>query len=134
MSNERILVIENDPVLLASLLPTLREEGYRASTATTGAEAIQLIRAEPPDLAIIDIGLPRADPSDTLADGLAVLSWLRWAVPGKAIPAIIYTATLSPAIKARAKASGAFAVFQKDCELRDLLTSIRAALAASLHA
>lgn len=57
----RILLVEDTPVVVEALGLFLRGEGHAVSAAPTGAAGLRLARAELPDLAILDIGLPDMD-------------------------------------------------------------------------
>src|SRR3954447_1180395 len=60
----RVLVIEDDSDLRRLLRRGLEEEGFEVMQASLGKDAIALAEAEPPDLLVIDIGLPDADGRD----------------------------------------------------------------------
>ncbi len=59
MSDDKILIVEDDPNLLSTLKYNLEKEGYSIATATDGAEAIETARGEKPGLIILDIMLPK---------------------------------------------------------------------------
>jgi two-component system phosphate regulon response regulator PhoB len=54
-----ILVVEDDPDLLALLVTALGHEGYRVATAQDGEEALVSARRNRPDLIVLDLMLPR---------------------------------------------------------------------------
>jgi two-component system response regulator RegX3 len=58
---DRILLVDDDPLLVESVRFSLERAGYEVRTAGTQAEALQAARAAPPDLALLDIGLPDGD-------------------------------------------------------------------------
>ena len=60
----RVLVIEDDGDLRRLLRRGLEEEGFDVVQASRGSDAVALAEAEPPDLLVIDIGLPDADGRD----------------------------------------------------------------------
>ncbi len=57
-SPARVLLVEDEPRLLSSLQAMLGGKGLEISSATNGAEALDLLNAIPFDLAILDLGLP----------------------------------------------------------------------------
>ena len=61
MQRKRILVIDDDLVVLKFLRANLREEGYEVLTALDGTEALHVIEKELPDLIILDIMMPKLD-------------------------------------------------------------------------
>jgi CheY-like chemotaxis protein len=66
---KKILVAEDDPTVLSFYSDLLGQEGYEVVTATNGQEALEKVRAEKPDLAIVDLRMP-------VVDGLEVLQTL----------------------------------------------------------
>ena len=64
MTEPRVLILEDDVELGGLLERGLREEGFAPALATTGADALDRVAAQPPDALIIDIGLPDADGRD----------------------------------------------------------------------
>lgn len=58
MSNYRILVVDDDPLVCKGLKFNLEQAGYRVSTASTSFAARELANRNPFDAAILDIGLP----------------------------------------------------------------------------
>lgn len=59
MTPPLILVVEDDPDILALLEAALGGEGYRIATAEDGAEALAAARRARPDLIVLDLMLPR---------------------------------------------------------------------------
>jgi DNA-binding response OmpR family regulator len=54
-----LLLVEDDPDILAMMVMALGGEGYRVATAEDGVEALAAARRERPDLIILDLMLPR---------------------------------------------------------------------------
>jgi DNA-binding response OmpR family regulator len=77
-----ILIVDDDALLRRSLAFNLEKAGYRASTAATAEDALAQVRLDPPDLVLLDIGLPGMD-------GLDALRGLRQQVD---VPVILLTA------------------------------------------
>ena len=74
---ETILVIEDETIMREACRDILSEQGYRVLTAADGAAGIELAKADPPDLALVDIRMPGIE-------GLEVLRLI-----GEADPSII---------------------------------------------
>jgi two-component system KDP operon response regulator KdpE len=66
----RILAVDDEPRMLDLLALSLRQRGFDVLEADTGAEALQRVRADAPDLVLLDVGLPDLD-------GFAVLGRIR---------------------------------------------------------
>src|SRR6266566_6372034 len=64
MTQPRVLIAEDDPELRGVLQRGLAEEGFAPETVGTGAELLARVDSEPPDLLVVDIGLPDADGRD----------------------------------------------------------------------
>src|SRR6266566_7238689 len=60
----KVLVVEDDMELRSVLSRGLREEGFDVHTVGTGGEVLPRVAADPPDVLIVDIGLPDADGRD----------------------------------------------------------------------
>ena len=54
-----ILLVEDDPDILAMMVTALGDEGYRVATAQDGEEALASARRDRPDLIVLDLMLPR---------------------------------------------------------------------------
>ncbi|NTU78675.1 MAG: response regulator transcription factor [Chloroflexales bacterium] len=63
---QHILVVDDDRLMRRSVSLLLEQEGYRVSVAASGEEALALIATDPPDLVLLDIGLPGIDGLEAL--------------------------------------------------------------------
>jgi len=61
MHHLRILIVDDDPAILRFLKANLEARGYETLMAVDGAEALQVVGRELPDLVILDIMLPKVD-------------------------------------------------------------------------
>ncbi|WP_373498343.1 DVU0259 family response regulator domain-containing protein [Desulfococcus sp.] len=55
---KKILVIDDDPVVVKYLVSLLEDNGYQTCTAGNGLEAMKVIKAEKPDLVTLDLEMP----------------------------------------------------------------------------
>jgi two-component system response regulator MprA len=60
----RVTIVEDDPELRGMIVDALRDEGFRASGASSGRALLARIGDDPPDALVVDIGLPDADGRD----------------------------------------------------------------------
>ena len=60
------LVVDDEPQIQRFLRPTLQAEGYAVEAAATGAEALAIAARRPPDLVLLDLGLPDMQGHDVL--------------------------------------------------------------------
>lgn len=64
--SKHILLIDDDALLVKSLAYTLKRNGYETTTARSAEQGLALIDSHPPDLILLDIGLPGMDGLETL--------------------------------------------------------------------
>jgi CheY-like chemotaxis protein len=57
---KRILVVDDEPDVASYLIMLLRDSGYETLSASDGAEALELVRKEHPDLVTLDISMPKS--------------------------------------------------------------------------
>lgn len=123
---QKILIVDDNVVILKVLGNKLKAAGYQVATATDGAEAIREVRRQRPDLVILDINFPPdvAHGGGVHWDGYTIMEWLR-RMEGLQVP--IITITSDPPEKQRAKslAAGAVAFFHKPVNPEELIATIR---------
>jgi len=123
-SAPHVLVIDDEPQILRALRTILAEHKFRVTTASTGEEGLALAAAQPPDVVILDLGLPRMS-------GLEVCAQLReWTQ----VPVIVLSAHDTEHDKVRALDKGADDYLTKPFGIDELLARIRVALRHSAQA
>jgi DNA-binding response OmpR family regulator len=127
-SAKKILVVDDNEVILKTISLKLQAAGYRAVTALDGAEAVASVRMDAPDLILLDISFP-PDVGGVEWDGFRIMAWLHRLEAVKKTPVIIITGGDEARNKARADSAGAIAYFHKPIDHDDLLKVIRATLA-----
>ncbi len=115
---DKILVVEDDLNLLATLRYNLRKEGYDVVTAADGAEALEAARREKPDILILDVMLPKLS-------GLEVCRILRSEMPA---PILMLTAKADETDKIIGLGIGADDYMTKPFSIRELIARIAAML------
>ena len=65
MSNEKILLVDDEPDILEFISYNLTKEGYDVSTSNNGKEAIEIAKKINPDLIILDVMMPEMDGIET---------------------------------------------------------------------
>jgi len=118
MSEQKVLLVEDDQTLLDVLKYNLVKEGYSVITATDGEQALNLARSEKPELIILDIMLPKLD-------GLEVCRILRREMN---MPILILTAKSEEVDKVVGLEIGADDYMTKPFSMRELLARVRAML------
>jgi len=114
----RILLVDDEPSILAALVPLLRSRGYEVTTATTGYGALDAVDRESVQLVILDLGLPDLD-------GVEVCRRLR---EGRSLPILVLSARGAESHKVAALDAGADDYVTKPFSTEELLARIRAAI------
>lgn len=121
---KKIMVIDDDPVVLKALEFTLKSKGYKVVTATDGSQAIGLMRDAEPDMMLVDVSFPNEMGAGW--NGFQIAQWIRQ-MNGK-LPTIVMSGADKPEYQKRAAAVGAQAFMTKPINNELLLASIASAL------
>jgi len=124
---KRILVIDDNEIILKTTSMKLQSAGYDVITALDGSEGVALVRTEQPDLVLLDITFP-PDVGGVSWDGFRIMDWLNRVDVGKKIPIIIISGVLEDKNKQRAISCGAIAFFPKPVNFDEMLKTIRKTL------
>ena len=117
----RVLVVDDEPQILRALRINLRVRNYEVDTAATGSEALTAAGRHPPDLVLLDLGLPDLD-------GVEVIEGLRgWTEA----PIIVLSGRADSTDKVEALDAGADDYVTKPFGMEELLARMRAALRRS---
>ena len=120
----RVLVVDDEPQILRALRINLRVRDYEVITAATGSEALTAAGRHPPDLVILDLGLPDLD-------GVEVIAGLRgWTQA----PIIVLSGRADSTDKVEALDAGADDYVTKPFGMEELLARMRAAIRRSTPA
>jgi two-component system, response regulator PdtaR len=116
----RILVAEDETIIRLDLRRTLEDAGFEVcAEARNGEEAVALALAEQPDLAVLDVKMPRLDGIEAARRILA----------DRPIPIVMLTAYDQDELVSRAVEAGVFGYLVKPFRESDLLPAIHAARA-----
>jgi two-component system KDP operon response regulator KdpE len=114
----RVLVIDDEPQILRALRINLRVRHYEVDIAANAKQALELAARHPPDLVILDLGLPDLD-------GVEVIGGLRgWT----SAPIIVLSGRAESTDKVQALDAGADDYVTKPFGMDELLARMRAAL------
>jgi two-component system KDP operon response regulator KdpE len=114
----RILIVDDDAGLVRGLRVNLAARGYEVHVAPDAASGLALASRYPPDLAIVDLGLPDLDGIEVVA---GLRGWTR-------APVIVLSARHTEAAKVAALDAGADDYVTKPFGMDELLARVRAAL------
>ena len=120
----RILLVDDEVPIQRALAPLPRSRGYEVDVAGTGADALKVIAAHPPDLIVLDLGLPDLE-------GIEVCRRVR---ADSSVPIVVPTARGAEHDKVAALDLGAGDYVTKPFGPEELLARIRVALRRVLSA
>jgi DNA-binding response OmpR family regulator len=118
MTGKKVLVVDEEPLLVESLTMALQDEGFVVVVAGDGEAALETFRAERPDVVILDLMLPKMH-------GLDVCRHLR---AESEVPILMLTAKSQEADRVVGLELGADDYVTKPFSLRELIARVRAAL------
>ena len=113
-----VLVVDDDPALVRALTINLKARGYDVHAAATGAGALQLAAAHPPDAVVLDLGLPDLDGNEVIA---GLRGWTD-------VPILVLSASEQSREKVAALDAGADDYVVKPFGMDELLARLRAAI------
>lgn len=112
----RILVVDDDPQILRALRINLRARDYAVDVASDGAAALRSAVDHPPDLVVLDLGLPDMDGADVIR---GLRGWT-------AVPIIVLSGRATSQDKVAALDAGADDYVTKPFGVDELLARVRA--------
>jgi two-component system response regulator AtoC len=119
LSQKQIVVADDDASIRSLLKQLLTEEGFNVGEASTGVEVVDKVKADRPDLVIMDIRMPELD-------GLEALSRIKTSSPQTSV--LMMTAFGTSNVAIRAMELGAFDYITKPFELDKIIHTVRRCL------
>jgi len=120
-SGQRVLVVDDEPDIVALIVYHLAKAGYRVSTAGTGGDGLDAARREHPALVILDLMLPGIS-------GYDVLEQLRASEATRGVGVLMLTARVEEPDRVRGLALGADDYLTKPFSPQDLVLRVGAIL------
>jgi len=114
----RVLVVDDEPQILRAMRINLRARGYDVATAGDGREALDAAVAHPPDIVVLDLGLPDIDGVDVIA---GLRGWTN-------VPILVLSGRSGSSDKVEALDAGADDYVTKPFGMDELLARLRAML------
>jgi two-component system nitrogen regulation response regulator NtrX len=115
----QILIVDDEASIRTSLTGVLQDEGYEVRSAHDGAEALEMIKAEPPQLVLLDIWMPGMD-------GIETLKKIKELAPDVEVVMISGHGTIETAVKATKL--GAYDFMEKPLSLDKTVLIVQHAL------
>ncbi len=119
----RVLVVDDEPQILRALAIHLRARGYDVRTAASGRDALQVAAAEPPELVVLDLGLPDLEGTEVIA---ALRGWT-------SVPVLVLSGRSDSTDKVEALDAGADDYVTKPFGMDELLARMRALVRRAGH-
>ena len=119
-----VLVVEDEADIMLTVRLTLQAEGYQVVGVSTGEEALAIFGQSPPDVTVLDIGLPGID-------GLEVVRRLRANPTLSGIRVIVSSAHASGDVRRLTEALHCSAYLTKPFSTKELVATVGAVLASS---
>jgi len=123
--NARILIVEDHPTMREAMRLVLEGEGFSIDEAADGQRALEMVRADPPDLVFLDMNIPGSSGAEVLAE-------VRADPATAGVKVIIVTADGEEG-RERAMAMGADEYFTKPFSPITLLRTVEQVLSAPPH-
>jgi len=122
---KRILVVDDNPILLRALAMALSARGFEVFTAIDASEAFGFARMEKLDLILLDIFFPPdVIQSGITWDAFRIIEWMQRAGVAAGVPIIVISGAEPEKFQARCLSAGAMAFFQKPINIPELLATI----------
>lgn len=119
--SKRVLIVDDEPNIVISLEFLMKREGFAVSVARDGEEALERIRAERPDLVILDVMMPKLN-------GFEVCETVRTDPQLAAVRILMLTAKEREAEMRKGISLGADAYIAKPFSTRDLVDRVKSLL------
>ena len=118
MSEIRVLLVDDEEDYVRTMAERLKLRDLESQVATSGAQALEMVRSQVPDVMVLDLRMPGID-------GMEVLERVKEEHPQ--VQVVILTGHGSDAEEQEARALGAFEYLQKPADTAELIDTIRAA-------
>jgi two-component system KDP operon response regulator KdpE len=112
MSGKKILLVDDDNVILKALSFKLKARGLEVVTAADGSTAVSLVRTQRPDLILLDLTF-QPEFGSVEWDGFRIMDWLKRIEEAAHIPIVVVSSGEAAKYEARTRDAGAVAYFQK---------------------
>ena len=121
MSQHRILIADDDPHIVRLVKSYLEQAGFAVKTANDGEQALHLLRSERPDLAVLDVMMPKRD-------GFALAQLIRNDKHLTALPILMLTARVEDADRLKGLDIGADDYLTKPFNPLEVVARVKAIL------
>ncbi len=133
---KKILIADDNLVILRALSVKLRAAGYEVCLAADGGEVVNIVRTQNPDLILLDLTFPPdvAHGGSVPWDGFLIMDWLHRLEGVREVPIIFITGADPAKYRERALKAGVVNFLTKPLDPVQVLAAIRQALGESPEA
>lgn len=124
MTRKKILLVDDNEIILKTLSLALKQHDFDIVTAMDGSVAVGAVRREKPDAIILDISFPESFGSVDW-DGFRIMQWLKRVEEAKNVPFIVITGGEAAKYRDRSLKEGAAAFFQKPINNDELVATLQ---------
>ncbi len=125
---KKILVVDDDSVILKAFSLKLKAADYDVVTAANGPDAVNAVRTQKPDAVLLDINFP-PEFEGVVWDGFRIMEWLQRLEEAQDTPIFIVSGGDPEKYVQRARDLGAVAFFRKPVAHEQLVAALRRILA-----
>ncbi len=126
-NKKKILVVDDDPVVVKAFTIKLKASNFEVLTANEGAEAVNIVRTHKPDAILLDINFP-SDFGSVSWDGFRIMDWLKRIDKAANIPIFIISGGDRSKYETKARELGAVGFFHKPIIHKDLIAELERVL------
>ena len=116
-----ILIVDDEPAVRRTVRSALESAGYECAESENGAAALAWLEENKADVLIADYHMP-------VLSGLKLLERFRSKMNGKVTPVIMLSGLLKEKDKQKARDLGVYAIVDKPCNFRELVTTVGEAI------
>jgi two-component system KDP operon response regulator KdpE len=131
-AHTKVLIVDDDPVIVKAMAAKLNRAGYETLEASDGAGAIALVHKERPDLIVLDLNVP-PDIHGVPGNGYHFMECLRRTKESRTVPIITTTGVPDNLDMERNVDLGAVGFLYKPLDYDELLRLVRGALGATVR-
>lgn len=127
---KKVLVIDDNKIILKAMEVSLASKGYRVLTADSGADTLLVLRKEKPDVILLDLDFAPDSSHITspFRDGFLIIDWARRIYDAEKIPVIMISSTPPEEYKKRAEAAGILTFLKKPLDKEQVTRAIQKVL------
>ena len=126
-NKKKILVVDDDPVVVKAFTIKLKASNYEVLTASDGSTAVNIARTQRPDAILLDINFPD-DFGSVAWDGFRIMEWLKRIDGAANIPVFVISGGDSAKYQSKAREIGAAGYFQKPIIHEELIAELERVL------